>query len=357
MGAGMVNQGLASLQSGGDCLLGGDIATCIDMTVPVTPLINTIGSTYETGASIYTEYKQGDGAHATGRIGAFALVAILTKGACKSFTPDTPVLLSNGKSKPIGKIKLGDKVTTADPKTGKRKGIRAVSAVWINHDYDLVDLRVRQADGTIGVLHTTAKHLIWDDTLHKWAATGKLAVGHALNTDTNQHVRVVSVTPRAGDQYMYNLTVNDLHTYYVLAGATQVLVHNCGNTPAGVGCTCASGTGAGPADSAIRNSGPWTRSDIIRGSLGLRPNQLGDRIEIHHADQMPGSPIHELDQEVHRGAGTDLHRNKYPGGVGINQGVSSEMRTADTRLHWWYRSQEQGWGTYTPEHWFENWPG
>jgi len=27
---------------------------------------------------------------------------------------------------------------------------------------------------------------------------------------------------------MYNLTVADLHTYYVLAGTTPVLVHNCG---------------------------------------------------------------------------------------------------------------------------------
>ncbi|MEU8523865.1 HNH/ENDO VII family nuclease [Streptomyces sp. NPDC048577] len=124
----------------------------------------------------------------------------------------------------------------------------------------------------------------------------------------------------------------------MLAGATPVLVHNCG-------------TGAGPADAPIRNSGPWTRSDIIRGSLGLRPNQLGDRIEIHHADQMPGSAIHELDQNVHRGAGTDLHRNPH------NQGVTKDMRKEDTQLHWWYRSQEQGWGTYSPDHWFDNWPG
>ncbi|MEU1034383.1 hypothetical protein ABZ402_37880 [Streptomyces mirabilis] len=27
---------------------------------------------------------------------------------------------------------------------------------------------------------------------------------------------------------MYNLTVQQLHTYYVLAGETPVLVHNCG---------------------------------------------------------------------------------------------------------------------------------
>lgn len=66
---------------------------------------------------------------------------------------------------------------------------------------------------------------------------------------------------------------------------------------------------------------------------------------------MPGAPIHELDQNVHRGVGTDLHRNPH------NQGVTKEMRKEDTQLHWWYRSQEQGWGTYSPEHWFDNWPG
>ncbi|MEU1510566.1 Hint domain-containing protein [Streptomyces sp. NPDC005811] len=141
---------------------------------------------WDTGVSIYTEYKQGDGAHASGRVSAFVAVALLSRGRgsaaeaeeagavarrCKSFTSATPVLLADGKSKPIGKIKPGDIVRTADPKTGKRKGSRAVSAVWINHDYDLVDLGIRQADGTLSVLHTTAKHLVWDDTLHKWIPT------------------------------------------------------------------------------------------------------------------------------------------------------------------------------------------
>ncbi|MDX3855938.1 hypothetical protein, partial [Streptomyces sp. AK02-01A] len=31
----------------------------------------------------------------------------------------------------------------------------------------------------------------------------------------------------APDETVHNLTVSDLHTYYVLAGATPVLVHNC----------------------------------------------------------------------------------------------------------------------------------
>ncbi|WP_280725405.1 hypothetical protein [Kitasatospora sp. MAA4] len=42
-------------------------------------------------------------------------------------------------------------------------------------------------------------------------------------------VLTVTVTPGEADRY--NLTVADLHTYYVLAGATPVLVHNsCGGT-------------------------------------------------------------------------------------------------------------------------------
>ncbi|MFJ4691733.1 RHS repeat-associated core domain-containing protein [Streptomyces sp. NPDC088766] len=235
MGTGLVDQTLGNLGTVGDCLLGEGWQSCANLTVPgviATQGIPAIEGMWDTGVSIYTEYKQGDSAHATGRIGAFVLVELVTRNvgaarACKSFTPTTPVLLANGKSKPIGKIKPGDKVEAADPKTGKHKGLRAVSAVWINHDYDLVDLRIRQADGTLSTIHTTAKHKIWDDTLHKWVPTGKLAAGHALNTATNQHVRVISVSARPGDRDMYNLTVNDLHTYYVLAGATPVLVHNC----------------------------------------------------------------------------------------------------------------------------------
>lgn len=97
----------------------------------------------------------------------------------------------------------------------------------------------------------------------------------------------------------------------------------------------------------IRIEGPWTRGDIGRGAHGLRPRHLGDRPEIHHADQMPGSPIHELDQVTHRGPGSQLHPNAN------NQGVSGAMRSEDTQLHWWYRSQEQGWGHYGSDLWYD----
>ncbi|MFF3458106.1 EndoU domain-containing protein [Streptomyces sp. NPDC002730] len=41
-----------------------------------------------------------------------------------------------------------------------------------------------------------------------------------------ENSQISSVHHRTGLAPAYNLTVNDLHTYYVLAGATPVLVHN-----------------------------------------------------------------------------------------------------------------------------------
>jgi hypothetical protein len=169
---------------------------------------------------------------ATAAAAAEAEVAAATflKAAC-SFSPDTPVLLKDGKTKAISKVKPGDDVEAADPSTGKHKGPRPVIARLVNHDYDLVDVTVRAADGRTSTIHTTAKHPFWNDTLHAWTDAAHLQRGHLLNTVTDSHVQVVAVNDQAGSADMYNLTVDDLHTYYVLAGETPVLVHNASGDP------------------------------------------------------------------------------------------------------------------------------
>ncbi|MGW2354958.1 polymorphic toxin-type HINT domain-containing protein [Actinacidiphila glaucinigra] len=154
----------------------------------------------------------------------------LPKDGC-SFTPETRVLMDGGNVKPIGKIKLGDKVEAADQKNGKHVGARKVTATHVNHDNDLIDLEVRTTDGRKSVLHTTSKHPFWDDTQKTWVPAAELAPGHALNTDQNQHVFVASIRTVPGEADMYNLTVDNLHTYYVLAGETPVLVHNSNCDP------------------------------------------------------------------------------------------------------------------------------
>ncbi|MFD6550625.1 polymorphic toxin-type HINT domain-containing protein [Streptomyces sp. NPDC058398] len=143
-----------------------------------------------------------------------------------SFSPKTPVLMAGGKTKAIAEIKTGDKVEAANPKTGKHQGARTVQHIWINHDKDLLDVTVRDKDGHTATLHTTANHPFWDDTTHTWKPAGELQHGDALSTADNGQAYVVSSRITPGTANRWNLTVQELHTYYVVAGGTSILVHN-----------------------------------------------------------------------------------------------------------------------------------
>jgi len=90
----------------------------------------------------------------------------------------------------------------------------------------------------------------------------------------------------------------------------------------------------GPNGQPVRIAGDWSVNDMKAALLGHPPKGLG-KPDLHHADQMPGSGIHEVLPVFHRG-NKSLHPNKF------NQGVTPEMRDADRKLHWWYRAREQG---------------
>ncbi|MER6678575.1 RHS repeat-associated core domain-containing protein [Streptomyces sp. NPDC000983] len=173
------------------------------------------------------------GSIAVGSVGVASskYLSRIFKGSPCSFTPSTRVLLKNGKTKAIGKVKPGDEVESGDPGTGEHRGVRKVAARLVHRDADLVDVKIRTSHNRTEVLHTTYDHPFWDDTARAWTVAGELASGHAVVTADDRQVLVESVNTRSGARDMYNLTVADLHTYYVLAGNTPVLVHNsnCGS--------------------------------------------------------------------------------------------------------------------------------
>jgi hypothetical protein len=96
-----------------------------------------------------------------------------------------------------------------------------------NQDNDLADLTVVDADGTESTLHTTQHHPFWDDTSERWVDAKDLVAGHHLIGPDGQTTSVVSVRSFSGSHDMRDITVAGVHTYYVLAGDTSVLVHNC----------------------------------------------------------------------------------------------------------------------------------
>ncbi|MFE6522272.1 RHS repeat-associated core domain-containing protein [Streptomyces sp. NPDC057794] len=148
-----------------------------------------------------------------------------------SFTSDTPVLMADGTRKPIKDVQVGDFVLATDPETGE-SGPRKVTAL-INGEGDkqLVDITLK-TDGTKGIsvekITATNGHPFWVPSLQEWMTAGDLRAGQWLQTSAGTWVQIASVGHRAQSVSVHNLTVDDLHTYHVLAGATPILVHNCG---------------------------------------------------------------------------------------------------------------------------------
>ncbi|MFH8692789.1 RHS repeat-associated core domain-containing protein [Streptomyces anulatus] len=175
---------------------------------------------------------------ATGMLGAAGTAKGAAKGASlgkcftagNSFTSDTPVLLTDGTRKPIKDIRIGDEVLATDPETGE-SGPRPVTAlIKGTGDKQLVDITL--GTGTSHTLTATDGHPFWAPALNRWIQADKLTDGQWLQTSTGTWVQITAVTHRTTSTTVYNLTVADLHTYYVLAGTTPVLVHNIGPTPA-----------------------------------------------------------------------------------------------------------------------------
>ena len=144
---------------------------------------------------------------------------------CKnSFTGDAQVLMADGSTKRIDEIKVGDKVAAADPESGE-SGAREVTETIVGDGIKyLVEIKVDDA----GKIVATDRHPFWLPDQKSWVDAKDLRVGSTLQTSAGTWVQVTTIKKRVAIKRVFNLTVDDIHTYHVLAGDTSVLVHNCG---------------------------------------------------------------------------------------------------------------------------------
>ncbi|WP_327007722.1 polymorphic toxin-type HINT domain-containing protein [Dactylosporangium sp. NBC_01737] len=149
-------------------------------------------------------------------------------GKKHSFDPSTLVLLANGSLKAIKDVELGDVVVATDPTTGE-SDTKIVEALHRNDDTDLTELVVtvdHGAGGEAAVVETTWHHPFWNDDTDTWADAQDLRAGDHLRTIDGDQITVAAVRNYVGAAEMRDLTVEDLHTYYVVVGGEPVLVHN-----------------------------------------------------------------------------------------------------------------------------------
>lgn len=147
-----------------------------------------------------------------------------------SFPTGTHVLLANGTTRAIEDIRIGDLVTASDPQTGRTAAQAVTNTFTTAGDKDFTRISVITGQGP-ATITATDNHPFWLPQDQQWKDAGDLRTGNELRTPNGSAATVTEVRDQPGRQRTHDLTVNDLHTYYVLAGSTPVLVHNSGDEP------------------------------------------------------------------------------------------------------------------------------
>ncbi|ONI88188.1 hypothetical protein ALI144C_06945 [Actinosynnema sp. ALI-1.44] len=134
---------------------------------------------------------------------------------------------------PIEQVTLGDIVLATDPQTGRTEA-RAVTATWVHdNEFTRTELTI-DTDGSAGsataTIEATDWHPFWVADLDAWVVAAEVKAGSWLRTSSGTWVQVTAVRKYTNHTLAHDLTVDGIHSYHVLAAATPLLVHNCGQT-------------------------------------------------------------------------------------------------------------------------------
>lgn len=266
----------------------------------------------------------------------------------KCFVAGTLVVMADGTLKPIERIEKGDEVLSKDEKSGE---LVARPVTDKQTKYTEATLVLWFSDGQN--IETTDEHPFYVEG-KGWQRADELGIGTSIVTRAGPSVSLTAIERKNKGQVVYNFSVEEHQNYFVRAPESSseqeaLWVHNYGEGqpdapgPRNPTVSDSPAPDLSPTGPPQRYHGPWTPRDIERAKNGQGPldfvpqtNRAGREVplELHHADQMPGSAVHELPPFHPTIPGS--HPNKY------NQGVTSEMRAQDAQLHWYMRVMEMG---------------
>ncbi|MFE8988801.1 ricin-type beta-trefoil lectin domain protein [Streptomyces collinus] len=150
---------------------------------------------------------------------------VVTACRANSFPGSTQVLMADGSRRAIRDVRIGDLVLATDPESGITGPRRVDATIYTPDDRKFTDITLDPRNGG-GSLSATDHHPFWSEKGKKWKNATDLTLQDTLRTPGGDSVRISGIRHWTGLAPAYNLTVNDLHTYYVMAGRTPVLVHN-----------------------------------------------------------------------------------------------------------------------------------
>ena len=157
--------------------------------------------------------------YATGLGKAYLASKVLKKGVC--FVEGTQVETSEGMQS-IEDIRVGDWVLSRGEDTGELL-LKRVTNTFVTPAQQVLELEVEDEDGNTETFGVTSEHPFWVKA-RGWVGAGKLLPGDEIFTSSGGWLRVAGSTWLSGRQTVYNIEVEDTHTYFV--GEFGAWVHN-----------------------------------------------------------------------------------------------------------------------------------
>ncbi|MBF0227905.1 MAG: hypothetical protein HQK76_20865 [Desulfobacterales bacterium] len=124
--------------------------------------------------------------------------------------------------KPIEELTRDDYVLSRNEKTGEIEYKRIVN-IFVTPNQKVLRLSLEAEDGTTDILGVTPEHP-FSLTDYGWTDAYKLLPGDEIFTSRGGWLKVTGSTWMAERQTVYNIEVEDFHTYFV--GETGAWVHN-----------------------------------------------------------------------------------------------------------------------------------
>ena len=208
------------------CLLGGCGALAVGaetVSAPVTAAAPVVAA----GVRRFGNALQRFGSRATNLLQSGVRAISRGRGCpgCACFLPGTHVQMADGTTKPIEDVREGDWIVAHEP-TGEIQQARfRVVANHQNSTKRVIAIEVVDRLGREGALDATGEHPFWTQT-DGWVSADELHAGDRLVNHLGETVTVESVAARSLETPTFNLTVEGVHTYFVVSNGVSVLVHN-----------------------------------------------------------------------------------------------------------------------------------
>lgn len=198
-----------------------------------------------------------------------------TKIHAPCFVEGTLVETESGR-KPIEEVEVGDLILSRDENTGERS-FKVAVATYETPDQRIIEIQFESEDGGTETIGATAEHPFWVKA-RGWVGAGDLLPGDEVFTSQGGWIKVSGSTWLSKRQTVYNLEIEDYHTYFV--GESGAWVHNM--------CAMKRTTQARRYNTSIFEI--ETQAGLNRGS---RQTKIGD-IKARH-DYQNGTPRRRVD--------------------------------------------------------------